>query len=250
MILLSELSIGYRNRLLLNNITTVFPDGQITALIGRNGSGKSSLLRTIAGMSKPLSGSIQLNDLQPNAPTHLMSHDLAFVSTERLRVPNLPSRDVVALGRSPYTNWIGHLTAEDYKIVDEAIAAVGMTEYARKTMDKMSDGECQRIMIARALAQTTRILLLDEPTSFLDLPNRYQLVSLLAELAHKQNKCIVLSTHELDIALSLCDNIALIDSPDLHFMPAAEMAESGLIQRLFGISELTANNLNQFTDNQ
>ena len=240
MILLSELSIGYNNKLLLSNINAEFSDCSITALIGRNGSGKSSLLRTIAGMSRPVCGSVRINDLQPNVPAHLMAHDLAFVSTERLRVPNLPSRDVVALGRSPYTNWLGRLSSADYEIVDEALEAVGMSEYARKSMDKMSDGECQRIMIARALAQATNVLLLDEPTSFLDMPNRYQLVSLLRELAHKQNKCIVFSTHELDIALSLCDNIALIDSPDLYMMPADEMKTSGLIQKLFSISSMPA----------
>lgn len=239
MIRLSEFSIGYNNRLLLSDISLTFRAGRLTALIGRNGCGKSSLLRTIAGFAKPTEGSVCINELPPNSPSHLMSRDVAFVTTERLRVPNLPCRDVVALGRSPYTNWIGKLSRTDYEVVDKALEAVGMTDYACKSMDKMSDGECQRIMIARALAQSTPVLLLDEPTSFLDLPNRFRLVSMLAELAHQQHKCVLFSTHELDIALSLCDDIALIDSPNMHFMSTTEMSRSGLIQELFGISSVT-----------
>ena len=108
-----------------------------------------------------------------------------------------------------------------------------MSDYASRTMDQMSDGECQRIMIARALAQDTPVILLDEPTSFLDLPNRYELGVLLRGLAHRKNKCIFFSTHELDIALTLCDSIALIDRPRLHYLPTGQMITSGHIERLF-----------------
>ena len=108
-----------------------------------------------------------------------------------------------------------------------------MSEYADKTMDRMSDGECQRIMIARALAQQTPIILLDEPTAFLDMPNRYELCSLLRRLAHEEQKCILFSTHELDIALALCDSIALISPPQLHLLPTEEMVKSGYIEKLF-----------------
>ena len=121
----------------------------------------------------------------------------------------------------------------DKEIVMRSLASVGMEAYAERTMDKMSDGECQRIMIARALAQDTPIILLDEPTSFLDMPNRYELCTLLARLAHEENKCILFSTHELDIALSLADAIALIDPPQLSYMPTEEMRRSGCIERLF-----------------
>ncbi len=115
----------------------------------------------------------------------------------------------------------------------KSLASVGMEAYAGCSMDKMSDGECQRIMIARALAQETPVILLDEPTSFLDMPNRYELCSLLARLAHDEGKCILFSTHELDIALSLSDRIALIDTPVLHCLPTSEMIRSGHIERLF-----------------
>jgi iron complex transport system ATP-binding protein len=122
---------------------------------------------------------------------------------------------------------------QDEAIVMESMQMVGMESYADKTMDRMSDGECQRIMIARALAQQTPIILLDEPTAFLDMPNRYELCTLLRDLAHKQGKCILFSTHELDIATSLCDAIALIAPPQMHLLPTAEMTQSGLIEQLF-----------------
>lgn len=124
-------------------------------------------------------------------------------------------------------------------IVERSLELVGMAAFAGKTMDRMSDGECQRVMIARALAQDTPIILLDEPTSFLDLPNRYELCTLLRRLAHDHRKCILFSTHELDIALSLCDSIALIDPPVLRYLPTPDMACSGYIERLFSNSFVT-----------
>jgi len=162
-----------------------------------------------------------------------MAKTLAFVTTERTRIANLKCKDVVAIGRAPYTNWIGKMQEADKEIVMRSLASVGMEAYAERTMDKMSDGECQRIMIARALAQDTSIILLDEPTSFLDMPNRYELCTLLARLAHDEGKCILFSTHELDIALSLADAIALIDPPRLSCLPTEEMRRSGCIERLF-----------------
>ena len=162
-----------------------------------------------------------------------LAQQVAFVTTERIRISNLACRDVVALGRAPYTNWIGRMQAEDEAIVMQSLEKVGMASYSFRTMDKMSDGECQRVMIARALAQQTPVILLDEPTSFLDMPNRYDLCRLLADLAHKDNKCIIFSTHELDIAQSLCDTIALIDSPTIHHLPTLEMIRRGYIKNYF-----------------
>ena len=201
MISISNLNLGFRARTLLAEVSTDFPQRCLTALIGRNGTGKSTLLRALAGLNNRYTGDIlidgsQLRDLgRPE-----MARRLAFVNTERTRIPNLRCRDVVAMGRAPYTNWIGRLSENDALAVDDALRAINMQDYADRTMDRMSDGECQRIMIARALAQDTPNILLDEPTSFLDLPNRYRLVELLGELAHSRNKCIIFSTHELDIA--------------------------------------------------
>lgn len=242
MIELRDFSIGYGSRTLLDGVSASIPAGRLTALIGRNGTGKSTLLRAIAGLNRNYSGGILL-DGRPaadmNAPE--MARKLAFVTTERTRIANLRCEDVVAVGRAPYTNWIGRMQPQDREIVMRSLAQVGMEAYADRTMDKMSDGECQRVMIARALAQSTSVILLDEPTSFLDLPNRYELCSLLARLAHDEGKCILFSTHELDIALSLADGIALIDPPQLHYLPTAEMQQSGLIEKLFRTPTLPVN---------
>lgn len=234
MIELRNFTVGYGPRKLLDGVDATFAKGQLTALIGRNGSGKSTLLRALAGLNKCYAGQILLDGkniklLRPE----VLARTLAFVTTERTRIANLRCEDVVAIGRAPYTNWIGRMQDSDRKIVGDALAAVGMSDYAERTMDKMSDGECQRIMIARALAQDTPVILLDEPTSFLDIPNRYELVELLRELAHNGNKCIVFSTHELDVAMKMCDSIALVDGGALYSLPAAEMTASGLIERLF-----------------
>ncbi len=234
MIALENLSLGYDQRPLLQGVYAHFEAGSLTALIGRNGTGKSTLLRAIAGLGKINGGIIRIDGSAIDAlDTQTRARKIAFVTTERVRIANLRCRDVVALGRAPYTNWIGKMQEEDRLIVDQALQAVGMSDYADRTMDRMSDGECQRVMIARALAQQTPVILLDEPTSFLDLPNRYELGRLLGRLAHKEQKCILFSTHELDIAEQLCDTIALIDTPNLHHLPANEMGQSGLIDRLF-----------------
>ncbi len=235
MIRLENLTVGYGKRHLIEKATLSLPAGNLVAFVGRNGTGKSTLLRTLCGLGHPIEGSVSLNGhaLSEMSPEQL-SKTVAFVTTERVRIANMRCEDVVALGRAPYTNWIGRIQDEDRQIVSEALHSVGMSDFASRTMDRMSDGECQRIMIARALAQQTPIILLDEPTSFLDLPNRYELVTLLSALAHDKGKCILFSTHELDIALSLCDCVMLIDTPHLHAMPAQEMIRSGHIDRLFG----------------
>lgn len=241
MIRLEDISLGYGDRRLIESVSTEIKQGTLTALIGRNGSGKSTLLRAIAGLGDIASGRLYLADKEiKTVSAHDMARTISFVNTERVRITNLCCRDVVALGRAPYTNWIGKMQREDSEIVMHSLSQVGMTEYADKTMDKMSDGECQRIMIARALAQQTPIILLDEPTSFLDLPNRYELCRLLADLAHRENKCILFSTHELDIALSLSDSIALIDSPNLHHLEVEEMKNSGHIERLFSLKSISS----------
>lgn len=234
MIELHDFSIGYGERTLLCEVETTIENGRLTALIGRNGTGKSTLLRAIAGLNRRYAGRILLdghNTADMRAAE--MARTLAFVTTERTHIANLKCEDVVAIGRAPYTNWIGKMQEVDREIVMRSLTSVGMEAYAERTMDKMSDGECQRIMIARALAQDTSIILLDEPTSFLDMPNRYELCTLLARLAHDKEKCILFSTHELDIALALADRIALIDPPGLHCLPTPEMIRSGHIQRLF-----------------
>lgn len=239
-IALRHITLAYGQRILLRDVSASVPPGSLTALIGRNGTGKSTLLRTVAGLGAAASGGIELcgKPLATLTPLQRAS-SVSFVTTDKVRIANLACEDVVALGRAPYTNWIGRMQETDRDIVARSLRLVGMEAFARKTMDRMSDGECQRVMIARALAQDTPIILLDEPTSFLDLPNRYELCTLLRRLAHDHRKCILFSTHELDIALSLCDSIALIDPPVLRYLPTPDMACSGYIERLFSNSFVT-----------
>jgi iron(III) ABC transporter ATP-binding protein len=240
MIQLKDLTLGYEQRTLLEKVSAHITGGQLVALLGRNGTGKSTLLRAAMGLEKPQNGEIILhgNNIASLKPEEL-ARNISFVTTDKVRIANLRCRDVVALGRAPYTNWLGQLQGKDKEKVDNAMHLVGMDSYAEKTMDKMSDGECQRIMIARALAQDTPVILLDEPTAFLDLPNRYELCLLLRKLTQKEGKCILFSTHDLDIALSLCDTIMLIDNPQLYSLPTNEMITSGHIERLFHNESVT-----------
>ena len=234
MIRFQSLSLGYGSRILIDSLSATVKRGELTALVGRNGTGKSTLLRAITGLGERKGGDILLGDKSIDSlSTAELATMVAFVTTDKVRIANLRCRDVVALGRAPYTNWIGRMQEQDEEIVMRSMELVGMNDYADKTMDRMSDGECQRIMIARALAQQTPIILLDEPTAFLDMPNRYELCTLLQRLAHEEQKCILFSTHELDIALALCDSIALISPPQLHLLPTEEMVKSGYIEKLF-----------------
>ena len=210
----------------------LFPAQQV-GLYGPNGSGKSTLLRAMAGLGR-YDGSISVagHDIAMLSAAR-RARLMAFVSTERTRIGAMSCFDIVAMGRAPHTNWIGRLCDADIAAVESALEAVGMSSFAGRRVASMSDGECQRVMIARALAQDTPLILMDEPTSFLDLPNRYELCSLLARLTPDEGKCILFSTHELDIAMQMCDNIILLDNPTLYNLPPAQLAASGHIERLF-----------------
>ena len=234
MIELDDITIGHGRDILLRGVSCRIEAGKATALLGRTGAGKSTLLRVMSGMAEPIAGRVSVDgrDISAMRPREL-ARAVSLVTTERVRTPNLCCRDVVAFGRAPYTNWVGRMSDDDYAIVEQSLALVGMSAYARRTMDTMSDGECQRIMIARALAQDTRVIMLDEPTSFLDLPNRYELVSLLASTAHERGKAVLFSTHELDIALSLCDTVMLIDNPSLLCLPTLEVLAEPRLARVF-----------------
>lgn len=235
MIQLRQLAVGYSAaRPLMADVSAEFGAGQLVALIGRNGSGKSTLLKTMAGLLTPLSGEVAVEGvgiaaLKPAARARLLS----YVNTARVRVSGLTVSELVGLGRAPYTDWLGNLSDEDRAKVDASLRLTGMSEFANREVDTLSDGEMQRVMVARALAQETPAMLLDEPTSFLDLPGRYTLGRLLQSVA-AEGKTVVFSTHELDIALTSADQIALIGREgSLTVLPTAAMAESGLLEREF-----------------
>lgn len=231
---IEHLSIGYGTRTLLSDVTLTLEGGQLVALLGRNGTGKSTLLRALAGLEPCRTGEVWL-DGRPLSTLDAgeRSRRVSLVTTEKVAVPHLRVHELVAMGRAPYTNWVGRLSAADEAAIARALELTGMSAYASRPTDSLSDGESQRVMIARALAQDTPLVLLDEPTSFLDLPNRYDLCLLLKRLATESGKLIVFSTHELDIALSVCHTVMLIDNPHVHCLPTPEMVSTGHIERLF-----------------
>lgn len=235
MIELRDFTTGYGQRTLLQGVNALFGNGTLTALVGRNGTGKSTILRAIAGLNRRYDGRILLDgaDLR-GLDAGECARRLAVVTTGRIRVSNLTASEVAAIGRAPYTGWAGSLTAADREAVSEALSATGMSDYAGRPLDTMSDGECQRVMIARALAQDTPNLLLDEPTSFLDIPNRHGIAALLRRLSRDEGKCIIFSTHELDVALRYADTIALIDGTTLSCLPAGEPTTTERLRATFG----------------
>jgi iron complex transport system ATP-binding protein len=234
MIKINNITLSFGSRTLIAHASAHFVCGQMTALLGRNGTGKSTLLRAIASLGEVQGGAIEIGgkDLRDLSNADL-ARMIAFVNTERVMVEAMTAYDLVAVGRSPYTDWSGKLRSGDHEVIERSIRIAGVEHLADRYVDTLSDGECQRVMIAKALAQDTPAILLDEPTSYLDMPNRYELCTLLGRLAHEEHKCVLFSTHELDIALTLSDNIALVDTPQLLYMPTNEMIASGSIERLF-----------------
>lgn len=213
---LRGLVVGYRDRrsrtsFMLSETDAQIEPGRLVCVLGPNGSGKSTLLRTIAGFQTPLSGSVLFDGRPAGAFTeNERARFVSVVLTERVDSGMLDARDLVSLGRYPYTGWAGGLTAEDRRVVEWALGAVGARELAARTVINLSDGERQKIMIARALAQEPRLIILDEPTAFLDLPRKVEVMSLLGNLARENGCAVLLSTHELEIAQALADRLWLI----------------------------------------
>ena len=240
MIQLSNISLAFGERTLIEGATTRFECGEMVALLGRNGTGKSTLLRAMAKLGDIAEGEILVDGKSiADIDIRTFARLVAFVNTERIDIDSMRAYDLVAIGRSPYTDWMGRLTKEDRAIIERAMQITGVDKLADRMVETLSDGECQRVMIARALAQDTPVILLDEPTAFLDLPNRYELCTLLGRLAHDEGKLIVFSTHELDIALTLADSIALVDTPRLVHLPTSEMIASGNLERLFNSEHIS-----------
>lgn len=204
----NKLTIGYGTTVIQRDLTFSLNAGEMVCMLGPNGCGKSTLLRTLAGLQPALSGEY----------THSDAKNIALVLTERLSMDNTTVHDVVALGRYPYSSFLDGLKKEDEIIIEESLRQVGFSpapsgegrEGASTFFNAHSDGEKQRILIAKALAQQTPIILLDEPTAHLDLPHRILILRLLRQLAHEQGKTILISTHELDLALALSDRILLM----------------------------------------
>ena len=234
-----DLSVGYRERsaaevVVKSHLNLRAFSGEIVALIGGNGIGKSTLLKTIAGFQAPLSGELLIHQRASSSfGTAELARHMSFVSTEIVRTANLSVWELVSLGRFPYTNWIGQPDEKDHEIIDKAIRLVGLSGYENRLINRISDGERQRAMIARALTQDTGIIVLDEPTAFLDISNRYEIVRILHTLAEEQGKCIIFSTHDLNTALSLSDHIWLMLGDRVVEGLPEELAAGGYFPALF-----------------
>ena len=209
----------------------------MVCMLGPNGCGKSTLLRTLAGLQPALEGSYQLSS---NSDLHQKAEkSVALVLTERMSMENTTVHDVVAMGRYPYTSFLDGLSDEDERIIKESLREVGFAnaeEVSESFFNAHSDGEKQRILIAKALAQQTPIILLDEPTAHLDLPHRILVLRLLRQLAHEQGKTVLISTHELDLALTLSDRILLMTpGKGVQLDTAEELKKKDAFTSAFGM---------------
>ena len=234
-----NLSIGYSARKpVAANLSLTLCKGQLTSLLGPNGVGKSTLLRTLSRLQPPLAGSVTIcgEPLATLPPTKLACL-VALVLTDKVLSGGLTVFELVSMGRQPYTGFFWRLSADDKNIVNQAISAVGIADKADRHVAELSDGERQKTMIAKALAQQTPIIILDEPTAFLDAAARIEIMQLLHRLA-TTGKAILLSTHDIDVALQLSDNLWLMNSNSLACGTVSEIVESGDLNNLFTNSNL------------
>lgn len=237
---LRHLRTGYTERrrsvIISPDLCLAIRPGEIVMLMGPNGSGKSTLMHTMAGLLPPLAGEVELGEKPLSSLTMKeVARQLSLVLTERIPAGNMDVWEVVTIGRYPYTGFRGVLSAEDKRICEEALTTCRLTELRERIFDTLSDGEKQRVMIARALAQETPLILLDEPTAHLDLPSRLEVTTMLRTLAHKLDKSILISTHELDLALGWADTIWLLDRSGAITAKAPEdLILDGDIERVFG----------------
>ncbi len=215
---IDSLTIGYGKKAIAEKLTAALPSGKLTCLVGRNGVGKSTLLKTLSGFLPPLSGTVTVTGRDASAlSARERARLVSVVLTGRPEVRMLTVEETVALGRTPYTNLWGRLTPRDAAVIDSSINAVGINGLRRRHIGTLSDGECQKVMIAKALAQTTPLVLLDEPTAFLDYPSKAETMRLLKSLTMSDDDAAehvtaLLSTHDMEMALRLADRLWVMTS--------------------------------------
>lgn len=233
-----DLAVGYgrgrRVHRLLEKVNCTADAGELVCLVGPNGAGKSTLLRTIGKLQRPLAGSVELVGSPVSELTSSqVARRLAVVLTDRIEPGRLTCAELVGLGRHPYSSWGGALDAEDRAIVDEALACVGASDLAGQQFTEISDGQRQRVVVARALAQTPQVLTLDEPTAFLDPPARLELMALLRDLSRRRGMAVVACTHDLDAAIRAADRIWVAYGGTVRTGSPTELIANGVLVEAF-----------------
>lgn len=222
---ISHLSVGYSPSLpVISDINIEVKSGQLTCLIGENGIGKSTLLKTLAGFLPKMGGDLLLDNRDIHSFSQReLARQVSIVLTQKPDVQNLTTEEIIGLGRSPYTGFFGRLRADDRAVVDDAITAVGIEKLRGRMIQTLSDGERQKVMIAKALAQQTPVILLDEPTAFLDFPSKAETFQSLRRMAHERDKLILLSTHDLELAVRFADCLLEVKDNALQAVSAADV---------------------------
>jgi len=242
-----QLAVGYRNGsrpiILLDKLDLSLQAGEMVALLGRNGAGKSTLLRAITCDEKPLAGNITINGKDAsNMSARERSQLIGLVSTDRIQAGALTVTELVALGRQPHTGFLGRLDDDDRLIVQQAMSDAGVADKANRYISSLSDGERQKVMIAKALAQQTPLIVLDEPTAFLDVASRIETMRLLQQLAHERGKAVLLSSHDMSQSLMLADQLWLITSQrQVVTGTTTQLLNSDVMNTLFDNPNITFN---------
>lgn len=235
---IENLTIGYRESgreaIISKGINVNFEKGKLIAVVGANGVGKSTLLRTLCNLQPALSGAIKIEGklLEQHQPIELASK-LSLVLTEQIASKNLTVSEIVGLGRQPYTNWLGKLSEQDKNLIRQSLDATHTLDLADRKCHQLSDGQLQKVMIARALAQETPLIILDEPTTHLDMYHKAYILNLLKKLCSDFNKTIIFSSHEIELALQLSDNLLVMKTDKVEFGSSAELIENQVFESLF-----------------
>ncbi|MCF6348392.1 MAG: ABC transporter ATP-binding protein [Flavobacteriaceae bacterium] len=239
-----NLSIGYQTKknttCVAEKVNLSLNKGKLVCVLGKNGIGKSTLLRTLTKVQPKLSGEITLDGKKlETIPNAELAKKMSLVLTERIPESNLTIYELIALGRQPYTNWIGNLTDEDKKYIDLAIEQTNIKDIIHKKHYELSDGQLQKVMIARALAQNTEIITLDEPTAHLDIHNKIEIFNLLKKLAQNLHKTILISTHEIHLALQLANELWLMNETEIISGKTEDLIADKSVAKLFSSDLVT-----------